>query len=403
MVELPNSNRTLADSYIRHQVYLLRYSKQLSKDLWDLLAKKDEELAAIIQKKEFTPGMLETAKGREKALVLQNEISNLREAVWGKSNDLLNQQMIELVKAEPLFIKEATVSAAPVVLNPILPGAVILKSIVTSRPFEGRLLSEWADKMEADDIARIHNQIQLGLASNETNYQITKRILGTAKLANSDGIVNATKNQISAIVRTAVMHVVNNARFETMLLNKDLFSEEEYDATLDSRTTKLCASLDKKRFPVGKGPYPPLHIRCRSVRRPYFSEVAIGQRPSKPVTEKMLLRRYAEENKLTGIKSRDDLPHGSKGDFDKFARLKTREMIGPVSGDESFGVFLKRQPIEFQEEWMGKTKAKLFRDGGLKIEDFVHQNGDEMTLAEIARNNAAVFKKAGLVAEDFIN
>jgi hypothetical protein len=37
-------------------------------------------------------------------------------------------------------------------------------------------------------------------------------------------------------------------------------------AVLDSRTTKLCRRLDGRRYPVGKGPIPPLHPNCRSNR-----------------------------------------------------------------------------------------------------------------------------------------
>lgn len=397
---LPNANDLLSDAYIRHQVQLLRYSRGLSIQLAELLDEKDAELELLILQLDNQEGMLAKPAGRRRLEKLQSEIKQLREKVWKPTAKELQIQLDELAKVETGFISEAVAFASPTIVSTVLPGAVMLNSITRSRPFEGRLLSEWSSKMEADDIARISNQIKLGLVGGETNQQIVKRVFGTAKFSNSDGIKNATRGQISTIVRTAVMHVANNARYETMLLNNDLFDEEEFIATLDSRTSKLCASLDHKRFPVSIGPYPPLHMNCRSIRRAFLDQDGVGERPAKPITDKMLLKQYALENKLT-LRTRDDLPHGQKGIYDKWARQKIRDSIGPVRGDESYQTWLMKQPNEFQDEWLGKTKAKLFRDGGMNLPDFVHQNGDEITLAQISRNNAKAFERAGLNPADF--
>lgn len=398
---LPNANQLLSDAYIRHQIQLLRYSKQLSKDAIHLLEEKDTEIKLRLAEFEISDQMLETKSGRKRLLKLQEEISRIISAGWKPVNKELSSQMESLTRVETGFISESVTFASPTMIPVVLPSALMLNSITQSRPFEGRLLSEWASKMEADDIARVQNQIQLGMVGGETNTQIAKRVFGTAQFTNSDGIRNATRSQIQGIVRTAVMHVTNQSRYETMLMNKDLFSEEEFIATLDSRTSKLCASLDHKKFPVGEGPYPPLHINCRSIRRAALDQDSVGERPAKPITERMLLKQYGEENKITGLKSRSDLPHGSKGAYDTWARQKIRDSIGPVSGDESYSTWLKRQPIEFQDEWLGKTKGKLFREGGLKLDEFVHQNGDEITLGQIAKNNASAFVRAGLDPADF--
>lgn len=398
---LPNANELLSDAYIRHQIQLLRYSKGLSKELSNLLDQKDAELELLILQFDNETEMLQTKSGQNRLIKLQSEIRQLREEVWKPTNAELQKQLDDLSRVEVGFISEAAAFSAPTIISTVLPGAAVLNSITRSRPFEGRLLKEWADKMEADDIARISNQIKLGLVGGETNKELVRRIFGTAKLSNSDGIKNATKGQISTIVRTAVMHVSNNARYEMMLLNQDLFEYEEFIATLDSRTSKICASLDKKRFLVGTGPYPPLHMNCRSIRRAAFDQDVVGERPSKPITEKILLRQYGQENGLK-LRSRDDLPHGQKGIYDKWARQKIRDSIGPVRGDESYQTWLKQQSDEFQDEWLGKTKGKLFRDGGMRLDQFVHQTGDEITLAQIAKNNAMAFERAGLNPKDYL-
>ena len=121
-----------------------------------------------------------------------------------------------------------------------------------------------------------------------------------------------------------------------------------------------------------------------------------GERPAKPVTQKMLVREYAEKNDLGDISSRDELPKGTKGDFDKWSKGRIREMVGPVPATTTYQTWLKGQSVAFQNEILGNTKAKLFRDGGLQLDKFVNRNGDELTLSELASKHAEAFRAAGL-------
>jgi hypothetical protein len=52
--------------------------------------------------------------------------------------------------------------------------------------------------------------------------------------------------------------------------------------------------------------------------------------------------------------------------------------------------------VDFQNDTLGITKAKLFREGGLNLDKFVNRNGDELTLAQLAEREAAAFRAAGL-------
>jgi hypothetical protein len=50
----------------------------------------------------------------------------------------------------------------------------------------------------------------------------------------------------------------------------------------------------------------------------------------------------------------------------------------------------------FQEDVLGVTKAKLFRDGKLPLDRFVDRNGNELTLKDLAKKHADAFVAAGL-------
>ena len=99
---------------------------------------------------------------------------------------------------------------------------------------------------------------------------------------------------------------------------------------------------------------------------------------------------------------RDALPRGTKGAFDAFARKRVRELTGRVPASTSYNEWLKRQTREFQEDTLGVTKAKLFREGGLSLDKFVTANGHELTLADLAKRHADAFRAAGLDPDTFI-
>lgn len=75
--------------------------------------------------------------------------------------------------------------------------------------------------------------------------------------------------------------------------------------------------------------------------------------------------------------------------------------IGRVPAATTYQEFLARQPAAFQDAVLGKTRAALFRKGGLKLDQFVDRTGTELSLAQLADYNPAAFIKAGFDPADF--
>lgn len=293
-------------------------------------------------------------------------------------------------------MQSAVTGVVPVQLQLVLPTTPQLKAIVMSRPFEGRLLKDWAKSMEADDVRRIGDAVQKGMVAGETNDSIVRRVIGTKGMKGADGTTELSRRQVKAVVRTAVQHVANNARDDFFQANSDILDSEYFVATLDGRTTDICMANDGQRFPLGKGPKPPLHFQCRSIRIAGLAASFLGDRPMKPVTEKMLLQEYAEANNLGRVAKRSALPLGHKGKFDTFSRKRVRELVGTVPSKTTYNEWLGGQSHAFQNEQLGVTKAKLFRDGGLPLSKFVAKDGRTLTLAQLAKSDADAFIAAGL-------
>lgn len=395
-------NVAFQDAMLRNQTYILRYGQGLASRITGILDATEGHMAERIAAR-LAPGTgLTTPAELRRMTALIEQIENIRGAAWGQANSLIGKELLDLSKSEAQTLAGIIETVAPVQISAALPTNESLRSIALTRPFEGRVMRDWAKKMASDDLARIGNAIQLGMVAGEDIPSITKRVLGTKALRGADGMTEVTRRQATAIVRTAVMHISSESNAALMAANADIALEEYFVATLDSRTTPICKSLDGKRFELGKGPRPPLHWQCRSLRVAAMADELIGNRPAKPFVERELIEQYARENNLGKITSRDGLPRGTKGAYDKWESKRLRELIGQVPAKTTYQEWLTRQSNAFQDDTLGKTRAKLFRDGGLKLDRFVNSNGDQLTLKQLAGKHAAEFRAAGLDPSKFL-
>lgn len=389
-------NEIFYDALIRHQIYLLRFSSGVSKKIIDILNKTENQLSQkIIERLKDKTGLTSPDEVR-KMETLVKIINKIRTTAWENATNVWVSELKNIAIEEQKSIDTIVTSVSPVVINTVVPSAQLLRNIVSTGVFEGRILKSWAKNLMQEDLRRIENSIRVGMASGESSLEISRRVVGTARLSGSDGITQITRDQASSITRTAINYITNEARSEYFKNNYWLFKKEQFVATLDSRTTAVCRANDGKVFDIGKGPRPPLHWNCRSIRVPVLDRDILSVRPSKPVTERMLVAEFSKLNNLSA-KTREELPRGTLQAYDTFARKRTRELIGQVPGSLSYQDWLKRQSVEFQDEVLGKTKAKLFRDGGLALDKFINRNGNELTLQELKAKHQYAFNAAGIL------
>lgn len=392
-------NEELMEALIRHQIYLLRYSGTLRNKITELLNASEQDIADKISA--YRAKGLTTSVEFQRMQALKAAVGKIRLNAWGEVQEFFDDEMKALLYQEPIVMRGIVNTVLPVTVSTIMPSANLLKALVMDKPFEGRVMSKWVNTLAADDIRRMEHAIQLGMVAGEPMDKIAKRVTGSAALKGSDGVTELTRHQVQAVTRTAVQHVANNARSVFFNQNKDLFKVEQFVATLDSRTTPVCRAEDGKQYDIGTGPIPPLHYACRSLRVAVFNKEFIGSRPANPTTERILVKEYVDKNNLGSISARDDLPRGTKGSYDEWARKRIRELVGPVPASINYQQFLTKQSRMFQEDVMGVTKAKLFRNGGLTLDKFVDRNGAELSLNKLAKQHADAFVAAGLDPKNY--
>ncbi len=382
------ANEQLLDAMIRHQIELLRLSTGLQRQIRSLLAQSEEEI------RDRVLGRLgNIPQGRvDRAQALIATIKRLREANWQDVLDLARQEVGDLAVAEPVFFRQAVNTVIPVTADFIIPTTRTLRQLVINSPFEGRTMRQWFRGLQASDLRRITDQINLGIVQGEGARVIAQRVRQQ---------MQTSKRNAESIARTAVNHISNQSRREFLLENRAFFDSEQYVATLDSRTSPVCRSLDGRRYGVGEGPIPPVHINCRSLRVAVIDGEVLGRRPFKASTERQLITEFAEENGLGAVRRRKDLPRGTKGAFDSFARQRIRALTGTVPAKVNYGEFLTRQSAAFQNDVLGPTRARLFRQGNLTLDKFVDRTGREIPLDELAGRQRQAFIDAGLDPADF--
>lgn len=355
---MPTANETLHNEAVAHAIGLQRYGNGVVRRMIALLNRVDADLfAQLTAKLESAPESLSV----ERIEHLLTSVKELNAQAYGKVTDQLEAELKDLAEHEVGYQADLFKSVLPdaIKVQSVQPGQVYAAAM--ARPFQGKLLREFMDGLEAGKAEAIRNAVRIGFVEGQTTSEIVKRIRGTKALNYADGLLETNRRGVEAIVRTAVNHTSNYARDAVYAENEDLVKGVAWVSTLDTRTTEICASRDGNVYPVGSGPRPPAHIGCRSTTTP-------------------VLKSWRE----LGIPV-DEMPSSTRASMD-----------GQVPASTTYQEWLGKQSVERQNEVLGVTKAQLFRDGGLTLDRFVNNAGHVYTLDELKVRDAAAFVKAGI-------
>lgn len=387
------ANEKLLDSYIRHQTYLIRYAGGLRNEVLPVLASTEKKLHdTILQWVAKAEGdrTLAGKSGRKWQKDFEKVLNEVRQPAWDEIEATVTAQMRELAVAEAAAGATAIESAVPVVIGMTLPPATHLNAIVNSRPFEGRTLKEWMERTAQADVDKILTYAKIGITQGMTPTEVARGVIGSRQAKYSDGQARKAFRDIESVILTVTNGIQQDAKQALYEANRDIIDQEYFVATLDVRTTIECASNDGKVFKRGKGPIPPLHFRCRSLRVPYINPDNLRNRGFDSSTEKELLQEYSKQANISPVAKRSALPRGHKGEFDSFARKRRRELIGQVPAKRTYNEWLKTQSKSFQDQVLGPTRAEMFRKNEISLDKFVARDGDVLTLDELRRKGLEV-------------
>ncbi|VEC78919.1 Phage Mu protein F like protein [Raoultella ornithinolytica] len=134
----------------------------------------------------------------------------------------LSAELQELAQHEAGFQLSLFQFAIPddvLALHPLVgisPDAVYAAAM--ARPFQGRLLSEWASSLESDRMARISNTVRQGFLLGDTHEQIARKVRGHANRGYQDGALQMSRTNAGSVAKTAVGHLAATARTSLRML-----------------------------------------------------------------------------------------------------------------------------------------------------------------------------------------
>lgn len=314
---LSTVNERLVAIEIVRQVLHLRFSLRVRKLVIDAINDTEHPIASMIRESLQSEAGLRTPAQVRQLDVLIARLNALRQPAWQVGIQTAEAELAALADAEPEDQRSMFAFLLPGV-ELLLP-SVGIGLAALAMPFQGRTLRQWFLDAQADDQRRMKQAIYAGVGAGESPSVIARRVVGSANNKGRDGTTQTTRNQLDTIVRSGTVHAVAYGREQFYQINSQvrytapplgtlrppvravgapedpveaearrqarqaqtaadnaaggpgiggskLFTLEQYVAVLDSRTTKLCRGLDGKRFPLGEGPIPPLHMNCRSNR-----------------------------------------------------------------------------------------------------------------------------------------
>jgi hypothetical protein len=366
-------NEQLRDESIAHAIWISRYGTGVANRMIKLLSESDAELTArlLIALDSLEPTSF-TVMRLESLLTSVRDIN--RKAVFSMQSSL-TAELGQFVSHETgyqlsLFdalLPDAVKSHFP--LQAVSPDMVYAAAM--SRPFQGRLLQEWASQLETDRMTRIVNTVRQSYLLGDTTHSIAEKVRGHANKGYQDGALQLCRSNAFSITKTAVSHMAATARNSFASANSDILKGKQWLSTLDLRTTPLCIVRDRLKYsldgkPLGhKIPYlqgpGKIHFCCRS-------------------TETLILKSAKE----LGI------------DVRELSGSERASMDGQVAADTTYSEWLLRQPFTRQKQILGEKRARLLRDGGMTPDEFYNDKGEWLTLEQLRIYDGRAFADAGI-------
>lgn len=263
----------------------------------------------------------------------------------------MRDELIPVAQSEMRWAKknlETTLGRIEVKWDVKSPAMHQVRAVVTSDPFEGRLLRTWAKSLEESLLVDIRDQLVIGLAQGNSTNELERRLMGLARQRGEGGVYGKQRRAARSVARTSFIHTSNTARETLYKENEDIIKGVMWTSTLDTRTCPECGALDTQVFQPDEGQRPPAHHQCRCTTTP-------------------VLRSLKE----LGFDA-EDYPESTRA-----------SMNGQVPESLSYPRWLKGQSIDIQNEVLGAQRAKMWRGGRLEFRDFTGSGGRILTLREL--------------------
>jgi len=343
-----STNDDIQDALTRHQIFVQRYARgreqkaaaRIAQTIRNGVARlEDQSPAGRAIAEANIADLVEYLKESysEYAEEFLADLEEFAEYEFGVSSKILGQATdVQFAAVAPVQLKQA-----------------IFGNMMAIEPAAGYSIGGILNEFGVKSTLAVQKIAQDAILLGKSNKELTEDILG---------IIPTEQRKAATLARTITNHTANAARNETMKENEDVLDGYKWVATLDSRTSLICASRDQIVYSIDdRNPKPPAHFNCRST-------ITFVVKPE-----------YDLGRDIEGTRP-------AKGDIKR-----------SVGGNTNYGDWLRTQSADFQDKVLGPARGKLFREQNLPISRFVDDKGNILSLAEL-RKMDEVFNGVSVVA-----
>ncbi len=159
--------------------------------------------------------------------------------------------------------------------------------------------------------ASTENIIRKGWVNQSTPQETLLELIGNPnQKVGTPSQISRIRNQATAVIDTAMGHFAN---ISSAAVQSALFGRYMWVSIIDGVTTEICIRRNRQVYEYGSGPIPPAHIRCRSHITPFS--------------------------------------------------------ISNANFDDTYYIWIRRQPANIQNDFLGKKVAADLEAGLLKAKD----------------------------------
>lgn len=337
------TSQVLTDANVDHQIAMIRYSQGRANTLLPFL----REIADYLEKRLAREG--ETIASKKRLNELLKDVNNKLDSIYSKWDKKEFQPTLPDAANVELEFQESSINAVVVDYESAVPAEAKVMSAAFNNPLligsRGGAVdfNIYTKDWKPTEIKRVSNRISAGFYSGETVSQISRAVVGLKSQRYADGILNMSRANIQGMVKTSVIHMSSVAKNEFNQDNKDLIIGVRDVATLDSKTSQECKSRDGNVYLFSQygnnHPSPPYHPNCRTTQVPELSD------------EFSFLRESRTRPAVTENKS-------------------GKTVSTQVPATQTYYTWLKNQPAKVQNDALGETKGKVFRNAGLSPDEF---------------------------------
>ncbi len=247
---MPTVNEIIQDESVAHAVSLAQYSLGVIRRIIALLNRSDFRLVVMLGEaldrlpaESFTVERLESMLG---------SVRQVNAEAYAQVAKELGQDLKQLAGYEVKWQYQLFETAIPAPVQVHFPIAQVSTeqayAAAMARPFQGRLLRDWAATIEADRMAKVRNAVRQGYMEGKTVPQIISEIRGTRVNKYADGFLQRPRKDLETVVRTAISHTAATARQEFVSANGDIVKAERWVSTLDTKTSAQCRIRDQLQY-----------------------------------------------------------------------------------------------------------------------------------------------------------